>query len=220
MEKQIIVDIVVNERRQQPRIGGKKLYHLHFVPSFSHVWQHRQRYVADTPESGMGVGYHLPADTGRVRLSVAVDRHVFPQNRRLAFIAGFGDIGLLTGITEHHTVMSQTCRYCSSFPTGGIQYCSHPYSALLLKNRLKISMTEENHCYENALAERVNGILKDEYLLDATFKDYRQAEKACREAVLLYNTRRPAGRREEAARKKKMKWKMNKNEMEKRVLMC
>jgi transposase InsO family protein len=56
---------------------------------------------------------------------------------------------------------------------------------------MKISMTEENHCYENALAERVNGILKDEYLLDSTFKDYRQAEKACREAVLLYNTRRP-----------------------------
>jgi putative transposase len=50
-------------------------------------------------------------------------------------------------------------------------------------------MTEENHCYENALAERVNGILKDEYLLDATFIDYRQAVKACREAVGLYNTR-------------------------------
>ena len=32
-------------------------------------------------------------------------------------------------------------------------------------------MTEENHCYENAMAERVNGILKDEYLLDRTFKD-------------------------------------------------
>jgi transposase InsO family protein len=56
---------------------------------------------------------------------------------------------------------------------------------------MKISMTEDNHCYENALAERVNGILKDEYMLDATFKDYRQAEKACREAVRLYNTRRP-----------------------------
>jgi transposase InsO family protein len=73
----------------------------------------------------------------------------------------------------------------------GIQYCSHPYRALLHQHGLRISMTEENHCYENALAERVNGILKDEYLLDATFTDYRQAAQACREAVRLYNTRRP-----------------------------
>jgi transposase InsO family protein len=52
-------------------------------------------------------------------------------------------------------------------------------------------MTEENHCYENALAERVNGILKDEYSLDATFADHWQARRACAEAIRLYNTRRP-----------------------------
>jgi len=52
-------------------------------------------------------------------------------------------------------------------------------------------MTEENHCYENAMAERINGILKDEYLLDITFKDFAHAEKACAEAISLYNTRRP-----------------------------
>ncbi len=40
---------------------------------------------------------------------------------------------------------------------------------------MEISMTEENHCYENAIAERVNGILKDEFLLDAKF-----ANKAAR----------------------------------------
>jgi transposase InsO family protein len=56
---------------------------------------------------------------------------------------------------------------------------------------MRISMTEENHCYENGLAERVNGILKDEYLLDATFADCRQARRACKEAIALYNTRRP-----------------------------
>jgi transposase InsO family protein len=41
------------------------------------------------------------------------------------------------------------------------------------------------------MAERVNGILKDEYLLDGTFRDFAHAEKSCREAVMLYNTRRP-----------------------------
>jgi transposase InsO family protein len=73
----------------------------------------------------------------------------------------------------------------------GVQYCSHAYVMLLKKKNISISMTEENHCYENATAERVNGILKDEYLLDRTFKDLSAAQKACREAVMLYNTRRP-----------------------------
>jgi putative transposase len=73
----------------------------------------------------------------------------------------------------------------------GVQYCSYDYVNILKKNKIAISMTEENHCYENAMAERVNGILKDEYLLDGTFRDFAHAKKACREAVMLYNTRRP-----------------------------
>ena len=73
----------------------------------------------------------------------------------------------------------------------GVQYCCHDYVKLLNKNNVSISMTEENHCYENALAERVNGILKDEYLLDRTFRDLAHAKKSCKEAVELYNTRRP-----------------------------
>jgi transposase InsO family protein len=75
----------------------------------------------------------------------------------------------------------------------GVQYCSHEYVKILKKKKIQISMTEENHCYENALAERVNGILKDEYLLDRTLKDFAHAEKACKEAINLYNTRRPHG---------------------------
>jgi transposase InsO family protein len=52
-------------------------------------------------------------------------------------------------------------------------------------------MTEANHCYENAMAERVNGILKQEYGLDYTFKTKKQAIAAFYEAVELYNNRRP-----------------------------
>jgi transposase InsO family protein len=73
----------------------------------------------------------------------------------------------------------------------GVQYCSHDYVKILKGKKIGISMTEENHCYENAMAERVNGILKDEYLLDRTFKDFSHAQKACTEAIGLYNTRRP-----------------------------
>jgi hypothetical protein len=52
-------------------------------------------------------------------------------------------------------------------------------------------MTEENHCYENSTAERVNGILKDEFLLDAVFKDYNDATKAVKDAIQIYNDHRP-----------------------------
>ena len=52
-------------------------------------------------------------------------------------------------------------------------------------------MTEKYHCYENAVAERVNGILKDEYGMDAYFKTKEQAVKAFYQAVELYNGRRP-----------------------------
>ena len=52
-------------------------------------------------------------------------------------------------------------------------------------------MTEELHCYENALAERVNGILKQEYSLGGSFQSKEQAVRAVEQAIHLYNTRRP-----------------------------
>lgn len=73
----------------------------------------------------------------------------------------------------------------------GIQYCCKQYVELLNKHGMIISMTEQNHCYENAMAERVNGILKDEFLLDEEFADKASALKAVREAIQTYNTRRP-----------------------------
>lgn len=73
----------------------------------------------------------------------------------------------------------------------GIQYCSKAYVELLNKSGIEISMTEENHCYENAMAERMNGILKQEYGLDETFLSASRAGKAVKEAVLSYNMDRP-----------------------------
>lgn len=51
-------------------------------------------------------------------------------------------------------------------------------------------MTEEKHCYENALAERVNGILKDEFYLDQTFMNVAHAKRATKNAIKLYNFKR------------------------------
>lgn len=72
----------------------------------------------------------------------------------------------------------------------GSQYCSNEYVRLLRKNNVNISMTEENHCYENAVAERVNGILKDEFYLDECFANLEMAKKACDNAIKIYNTKR------------------------------
>ena len=69
----------------------------------------------------------------------------------------------------------------------GVQYCSNQYVAELKKRNIQISMTEENHCYENAIAERVNGILKDEFYLDQTFFDVSHAQIAAKNAIKLYN---------------------------------
>lgn len=73
----------------------------------------------------------------------------------------------------------------------GSQYCSHEYVNSLRARGLGISMTEQDHCAENALAERMNGILKSEYGLGRELPAKAQAQRAVDQAVNLYNTRRP-----------------------------
>lgn len=72
----------------------------------------------------------------------------------------------------------------------GIQYCSKEYVELLRKSGVRISMTEENHVYENSLAERVNGILKDEFMLGETLQSFKRAKRMVVEAVKIYNEER------------------------------
>lgn len=73
----------------------------------------------------------------------------------------------------------------------GTQYCSHEYVKRLTSRGLNISMTETNHCAENALAERMNGIIKSEYGLDREFTTKELARRCVTQAINLYNTRRP-----------------------------
>lgn len=73
----------------------------------------------------------------------------------------------------------------------GCQYASHAYVKRIEAAGLQMSMTEQNHSGENALAERVNGILKQEYYLDENFETKPQAKRATTEGINLYNHRRP-----------------------------
>lgn len=72
----------------------------------------------------------------------------------------------------------------------GIQYCCKKYMELINKNKMQISMTEENHVYENAMAERVNGILKNEFYLGDRLISHKIAERLVKEAIEIYNKER------------------------------
>lgn len=73
----------------------------------------------------------------------------------------------------------------------GTQYSCWQYVCLLEGRGIVISMTEENHCYENGKAERLNGILKQEYGLGETLRNRETAGKMVEAAVGLYNRCRP-----------------------------
>ena len=73
----------------------------------------------------------------------------------------------------------------------GCQYASHAYVQAVQQAGLRMSMTEKHHSAENALAERINGILKQEYYLDADFETRWAAKRATVQGIQLYNYRRP-----------------------------
>lgn len=72
----------------------------------------------------------------------------------------------------------------------GIQYCCSAYVDILKSHGVKISMTEENHVYENALAERVNGILKQEFMLGLKLRSFAIAKELVKQAIAIYNKKR------------------------------
>lgn len=73
----------------------------------------------------------------------------------------------------------------------GIQYCSQNYVNLLQDNRIRISMTENGDPLENAVAERVNGIIKEEYLDCYQVETLKEAASLLEQVVELYNKERP-----------------------------
>ena len=73
----------------------------------------------------------------------------------------------------------------------GIQYCSQHYVNLLQDNKIQISMTENGDPLENAVAERVNGIIKGEYLDCYQVDTVKEAIELLKQVVTLYNQERP-----------------------------
>lgn len=72
----------------------------------------------------------------------------------------------------------------------GLQYCSSIYQDALAKNKVKPSMTDGYDCYQNALAERINGILKQEFLIYKC-NNGKELDQLIKESIQTYNSKRP-----------------------------
>ncbi|GLB54208.1 integrase [Neptunitalea chrysea] len=73
----------------------------------------------------------------------------------------------------------------------GIQYCSDEYQYIIKKYNLKCSMTQNSDPYENAVAERINGILKQEFMIDTYHLELSLMKKLVTEVINKYNQIRP-----------------------------
>ena len=110
------------------------------------------------------VGHHLATSLSHKGAITALERAV-------------ANLGSTKGVI-HHT------------DRGG-QYCCHGFISQIKKYEMISSMTDADHCAQNALAERMNGTLKDEYYIDMPFHSFKQAKVAIDQAVEIYNYERP-----------------------------
>lgn len=228
VDADLIENMVRSERAIQPRLGGKKLFHL-LKPALEEngVRIGRDRFFKVLAERELLLD-PLPKSprTTNSRHSLPVFRNLLADRKLtgpdqawvsdITYIRtdeGFLYLSLITDawsrkIVGYHagdTLETEGCLKAlekavkelesNEFPLHhsdrGSQCCSHLYTGRLREHGLEISMTEEMHCYENAKAERVNGILKQEYFLGGSFRTKEQAIQAVDQAVWLYNTRRP-----------------------------
>ena len=73
----------------------------------------------------------------------------------------------------------------------GIQYCSADYTELIAKANIAITMTQSGSPYENALAERINGIIKSEFFHKRIYQNHKEVKKARSKIIYTYNEIRP-----------------------------
>jgi transposase InsO family protein len=229
VEASLVVALVREERKVQPRLGTRKLHFmLQGILAQAGVRLGRDRFFEVLRGQGLLLepkpaeypcttnSHHcLPVFTNRIRdLAVSQPNEVWVGDlTHIRTEAGFLYLALLTDkasrkVVGYHcgeTLAAGGClmalkQALAQLPAGatpihhsdqGTQYCSHEYVNWVEAHGLSVSMTETDHCAENALAERMNGILKSEYGLGGRFKTKAGAQLAVDQAVHLYNHRRP-----------------------------
>jgi len=225
----VVIGLVQDIRRYQPRIGGKKLYRLlqadldkleggaigrdkffDILRKGGLLVKRRKKYVRTTNSYHR---FHKYKNKLKEKVLTAPNQAYASDITYLRTREGFVYLFLQTDIYSRLITgwdlsdslsiegaikaLKMTIKQCPKTENvihhsdKGIQYCCDEYVKILLHNKMEISMTEENHCYENGLAERVNGILKEEFLLDEEFENKTTALKAVQQAIDSYNKRRP-----------------------------
>ena len=231
VDVELALELVRAERREQPCLGGRKLYHQ-IGPELKKagVKMGRDRLFAELKRAGMLVE-KKPSEwpkTTRFDPALPVFKNLIKRRKlsganqvwvaditylrteeRFLYLALITDkwsrkiVGFELGQTLEAGIALQALGMAlKSLKKGqkpihhsdrGCQYASHAFVRRVEQAGLHMSMTEINHSAENAMAERMNGILKQEYGLDGRFENYRQAKRECAHAIMLYNTRRPHG---------------------------
>jgi putative transposase len=217
--------LVLGIRRQMPRLGTRKLYHLlkseldigrdklfrllrieglliykrkrYTVTTNSKHWMHKypnlikgvelihpeQVWVADityvdTNEDGHGY-LHLITDA----YSKQIMGYELCGNMEATSTLKALQMAIKNRKYDNQTLIHHSDR--------GLQYCSRLYTTYLKDNNITISMTENGDPYENAIAERVNGILKDEFGLSEELNNINEAMQQAAQSIDIYNNNRP-----------------------------
>ena len=99
--------------------------------------------------------------------------------------------GVVSALNRAHKTRQYPSQELIHHSDKGLQYCSNQYQYLLKKYKLKCSMTEQYDPYSNAVAERINGIIKNEFNLEQYELGKELMTKIVKETVTIYNEERP-----------------------------
>ena len=229
VEEEIVLVYVREIRKQQPRIGTRKLFSLlketmkandikmgrdkFFTVLRRHglLVKPRRRRVRTTDSNHVYRKYpniikeyepcgpeqiwvsditYLSTEKGFVYLSLVTDQY----SKKImgyhvhATLEAEGPIKALRMALKNRSHAASRLIHHSD---QGIQYCCEAYIKLLKCNNIQISMSSRGNPYENAVAERVNGIFKTEFYLDRYFRNINQVRQVVKEMVAVYNHNRP-----------------------------
>lgn len=230
-QAQVVLDLVRDARREQPRIGTRKLHYLlgevlaaqsiklgrdglfpllrehrMLVPTkraYHKTTMSHHRFYKHPNLLKPGPGQVIPHAPEQVWVS---DITYLPTREETTYLS------LITDAYSRKIVGYHVERHMQAVAVGralkmalkqrasdgplihhsdrGIQYCSSHYQRLHAQHGITCSMTDGNDCYQNALAERVNGILKGEFLLHRP-GNLEEARQMVKESIRIYNEKRP-----------------------------
>ena len=228
VKEEILLQMVDRQRKQMPRLGGRKLLHLihpllvgemslgrdsffdflrqhnllvgkrrvRVRTTWSNHWLHKypNLIVGYEPERAHRLWVsditYIPTEEGFCYLSLVTDaysRKIIGWAVGNSLEAGHSVKALKMALGQ----LPKGNRDVSHHSDRGVQYCCQEYVKILKKNHFRISMTENSDPRENAMAERVNGILKGEWLNQMSFKTADQAGHEISKIIKIYNQLRP-----------------------------